>query len=121
MKEQRAFWISGLACVAVVLLMGGALLARSQSVEPGPSPAASSMSQPSEAQPEQEAIRQELQVAYADLDQAYREIESLQAESTRHSQHEDDDDDDEAEDREEEERYDARRGEVREDRRWKSK
>lgn len=76
MNSSRAFWMSGLATLAVLLLLGGALLTRAQP-------------RPTSTTGEVEVLRAELERAYADLDQAYRTIEQLRG--RRH--HEEDDDD----------------------------
>lgn len=96
MKEQRAFWISGLASLAVVVLMGSALWARSEPEESTffpVAPAAVSASVDTQTNPEQDALRKELEVAYSDLDAAYREIERLQAAGSERAYRDDDDDD----------------------------
>ena len=82
MNEQRAFWISGLGSLAVVVLLGSALWARSKPAESNFSataPVSASVTVPDQRPPDQDPLRQELEVAYSDLDTAYREIERLRA------------------------------------------
>ena len=91
MNDQRAFWISGLGSLAVVLLMGSALWARSKPADSNltaPAP----VSAPVLTSPDQGALRRELEVAYSELDAAYREVERLRAASTDDDDHESDDD-----------------------------
>jgi hypothetical protein len=109
MNEQRAFWISGLGSLAVVVLLGSALLARSKPAESNFSataPVSASVTVPDQRPPDQDPLRQELEVAYSDLDTAYREIERLRAAGAERGgddhdddDHEGDDDDDDAEGR----------------------
>lgn len=99
MNGQRAFWISGFSSLTVAILLGSALWARSQPTElpPASSQFVSIPAIPEiEPIPQQTALRKELELAYSDLNTAYREIERLQA-SEGGGEREHDDDDDEHE------------------------
>ncbi len=89
MNTQRVFWISGAATLLVLILIGAALVARSEVPEANPTTVLTGMTSESES----EMLRKELAQAYADLDQAYRTIEQLQQGSVSRDRHHDDDDD----------------------------
>jgi hypothetical protein len=102
MNEQRAFWISGLGSLAVVVLLGSALWARSKPAESNFSaipPVSASVAVSDQRPPDQDPLRQELEVAYSDLDTAYREIERLRAAGADRegADHDDNDHDDDHE------------------------
>lgn len=95
MNSQRVFWITGAATILVLVLISGALVARSEAPKTAPYTVATSPLS------ENEVLRNELAQAYTDLDRAYRDIERLQqapkSKKKHHKKHprkEHDDDDD---------------------------
>ncbi|MFA7480135.1 MAG: hypothetical protein WC314_06475 [Vulcanimicrobiota bacterium] len=92
MNSQRVFWITGAATILVLVLISGALVARSEAPKTAPFTVATSPSS------ENEVLRNELAQAYADLDRAYRDIERLQqtpgSQKKHHGKDHDEDDDD---------------------------